>query len=244
MLENLINYTNLIALAVILSGGVVRGYTGFGSGLVMVPILAILWGPVDAIVVVLSLGLFSTLQMAYPAFKLVNWRDAGPIVFCAVFVSPIGTYLLLTIDPFVTKKVIAAIVLFFTIISLIGWSYKGPRGVIPSFIAGSISAIINGVAAVGGPAFVLYLMSLPDRAEVQRANMAIITGAMGTSILTYILIGGDVPSINLYRIGILALPHIIAVWIGIKLFGVIPSDKFKDIILWLLVIIVSGILLA
>ena len=63
MLENLINYTNLIALAVILSGGVVRGYTGFGSGLVMVPILAILWGPVDAIVVVLSLGLFSTLQM-------------------------------------------------------------------------------------------------------------------------------------------------------------------------------------
>ena len=74
--------------------------------------------------------------------------------------------------------------------------------------------------------------------------MAIITGTMGTSILIYILIGGDVSSINIYRIGVLALPHIIAVWIGIKLFTVIPSSKFKDIILWLLVVIVSGILLA
>ena len=87
MLENLINYTNLIALAVILSGGVVRGYTGFGSGLVMVPILAILWGPVDAIVVVLSLGLFSTMQMAYSAFKLVS-GEMQVLLYFAQFLSP------------------------------------------------------------------------------------------------------------------------------------------------------------
>ena len=243
-LNTVLIWPNLLALLVILAGGIVRGYTGFGSGLVMVPLLALIWGPVSAIVLVLSLGLFSTLQMAYPAIKLVNWRDTTPIIIAGIFLSPIGTFLLVTLNPEIVKKIIAAIVLFFTIISLIGWSYKGPRGILPSFAAGSIAAVINGIAAVGGPAFVLYLMSLPERPEVQRANMSIITGFMGTSVLVYTLIAGVVDPQNINRILLFAVPHILAVWTGIKLFQIIPGERFKAIILWLLLVIVSGILIA
>ena len=146
----------LIALAIIIAGGIVRGYTGFGSGLVMVPLLAVLWGPIDAIILTMSLGLFATVQMTYPAVKLANWRDSGPMILAALLVTPLGTFFLITLDPNIVKKIIAAIVVFLTVISLIGWTYKGPRGITPSFIAGSIASFINGVAQNALPCDMLF----------------------------------------------------------------------------------------
>ena len=234
----------LIALAIIIAGGIVRGYTGFGSGLVMVPLLAVLWGPIDAIILTMCLGLFATVQMTYPAVKLANWRDSGPMILAALLVTPLGTFFLITLDPNFVKKIIAAIVVFLTVISLIGWTYKGPRGITPSFVAGSIASFINGVAAVGGPVFVLYLISIPEKPEVQRANMTILTSIMGTSVLMYVLIFGDVHIETFNRVVILVIPYIAAVWSGIKLFSLLSGKIFKTIILWFLLAISSAILIA
>ena len=243
-LDTLHLFPYLIALAIIIAGGVVRGYTGFGSGLVMVPLLAVLWGPIDAIILTMSLGLFATVQMTYPAIKLANWRDTAPMVFAALLVTPLGTFFLITLDPGIVKKIIAVIVIFLTIISLIGWTYKGPRGITPSFIAGSIASFINGVAAVGGPVFVLYLISIPEKPEVQRANLTILTSIMGTSVLMYVVIFGDIPIETVSRAVILAIPYIAAVWSGIKLFSLLSGKIFKTIILWFLLAISSAILIA
>ena len=149
--ETVFVFPNVLALVIIIAGGLVRGYTGFGSGLVMVPLLAFLWDPVNAIILTLSLGLFATIQMTYPALKLANWNDIGPMICAAIFVTPLGTLLLINLDPEIIKKIIAGIVLVITIVSLAGWSYKGKTGTLPSLLAGSFSAVINGIAAVGGP---------------------------------------------------------------------------------------------
>ena len=61
--ETVFVFPNLLALVIIIAGGLVRGYAGFGSALVMVPLLAFLWDPVNAIILTLSLGLFATNQM-------------------------------------------------------------------------------------------------------------------------------------------------------------------------------------
>ena len=241
--ETVFVFPNLLALVIIIAGGLVRGYAGFGSGLVMVPLLAFLWDPVNAIILTLSLGLFATIQMTYPALKLANWTDIAPMIFAAIFVTPIGTFLLITLDPDLIKKIIAGIVLVITMVSLAGWSYKGRTGTAPSFLAGCFSAIINGIAAVGGPVYVIYLISLPDKPQVQRANMAMMTSVMGTSVLTYTLIAGDVDPKTINRIILYTIPYILSVWFGIKLFSIMPGESFKTIILWLLLIIVSGILI-
>ena len=147
--ETVFVFPNLLALVIIIAGGLFRGYAGFGSALVMVPLLAFLWDPVNAIILTLSLGLFATIQMTYPALKLANWTDIAPIIFAAIFVTPLGTLLLINLDPDLIKKIIAGIVLVITIVSLAGWSYKGRTGTTPSLLAGCFSAIINGIAAVG-----------------------------------------------------------------------------------------------
>ena len=98
------------------------------------------------------------------------------------------------------------------------------------------SASLLGVDAV-------TFLDLPDKPQVQRANMAIMTSVMGTSVLTYTLIVGDVDPKTINRIILYTIPYILSVWFGMKLFSNMPGESFKTIILWLLLIIVSGILI-
>ena len=215
-MDALLTLHNLFALLTVLAGAIARGYTGFGSGLIMVPLLALLWGPIEAIIFTLTLGLLATAQMTIPAARIANWRDIAPI--CAV-------------------ALLAA-----TLLSLAVRAYKGPSGILPSAIFGAIVSSIYGVGAVRGPVHVIYLISLSEKAKVQRANIAILTGVMGVSVLLYTLVAGDVTWGIIDKILIFAMPYILGVWGGTKMFRLLPEATFKRVILWFLLIICLAIL--
>ena len=241
-MDVILTLTNLFALLTVLAGSIARGYTGFGSGLIMVPLLALLWGPIDAIIFTLTLGLIATAQMTIPAAKIANWREISPICAAAVIVTPIGTFMLVSLDGDIVKKIIAGAVLVATMVSLSGWLYRGPRGFFPSAVFGAIASLINGVGAVGGPVYVIYLISLSEKARVQRANIAILTGVMGVSVLVYTLVAGDVTWDIIDKILLFAIPYILGVWGGTKMFRLLPEETFKRVILWFLLIICLAIL--
>jgi len=243
-IDLIFNFENLIILAIVFAGGIVRGYTGFGSGLVMVPLFSLLWSPVDAVATTVALGQFAALQLAFSSGKHTNWREVSPMIVALVCITPLGTMLLVSLDVDLIKKIIAGLVLFVTAISLRGWQYRGPRGKLPSFIAGAIASFINGVAAVGGPAIVLYLISLPDRPMIQRANIASVASLMGFAVLVFTLLSGEVSYDVLRHTVIFALPYIVSVWCGIGLFKILPGSAFRLIVLWVLVAISIAILLA
>jgi len=232
------------ALLIIFAGGVIRGFTGFASGLVMVPLLALLWGPVEAIASVVGLGIFASIQITIPAIPLVSWRDVRPMIVAGLCFTPVGTVLLITLDPEIVKKIIAAAVIFVTVVSLIGWTYKGPRGFIPGFITGAIGGTVSGVAGVGGPPLVLYLMSLPGTAKEHRANIAIITTMMGLTVLVSMLMADAVSKKVLINVAVLVLPYMASVWAGARLFNIIPAQAFRIIIYWMLIAISLMILIS
>lgn len=227
----------------VLVGSVVRGYTGFGSGLVMAPFLALLWGPVAAVGTIVSLGTLSFLQLVRPVAPLVAWRDVRPLMVAAVVGTPLGTYFLISLDPLIVKRIIAVAVLAVALISLRGWTYAGPRGVVPGFIAGIIGALINGVAAVGGPPLVLYLMSLPAKAETHRANTIMVMGAASAVIVVYMALAGAFNALIWLRIAFLIPANILGIWIGARLFKLLPGEAFRVIVLWVLVAVSLSILI-
>jgi uncharacterized membrane protein YfcA len=151
---------------------------------------------------------------------------------------------LVSLDPEIIKKIIAVLVLFVTAISLRGWQYRGSRGKVPSFIAGGMASFINGIAAVGGPAVVLYLISLPDEVRVQRSNIATIASLMGASVFVFTFLSGQVGPDVWWNILLFAIPYIISVWVGIRFFTFLPGTAFRLIVLWILVAISIAIILA
>jgi uncharacterized membrane protein YfcA len=234
----------LFALAglVVFLGGLVRGYAGFGSGLVMAPLVAVLWGPVAAVATTVTLGFFAFLQVGWGSFREANWRAIGPVSLAAIAVVPAGTYLLVTLDPVMVKRIIAAAVLVATLVTLKGWTYSGPRGVLPSIAAGAVGGLINGLASVGGPPIVLYLMSLPDSAATQRANINMCIGLMGVAVLAALVAGGSFELAMTLRIALLFLPFAAGVWMGGRLFRLLPADTFRRGVLWMLIAMSLSIL--
>ncbi len=233
-----------LAMAVVVAAGIVRGITGFGSGLIMVPLLAILWGPVEALGTMVLLGAVATVQLFPSALRLASWRDTAPIVIASFVFSPLGTMLLVSLDPELVKKIIAGLVLGITLISLSGWTYTGPRGMAPGFVAGAVGGVINGVAGVGGPPMVLYLISLPEKAETHRANIVVTLAVTSIAVLISMLAAGVIGTRVVTHTVTFVVPSVVSVWVGAWLFHILPARAFRLLILWFLVAISLAILLA
>ena len=232
-----------LAVAIVSAGGIIRGFTGFGMGFVLAPLLTMLWGPVEAVATTLTLGLITSVQLVIPALRLVQWRNVAPMMVGILFISPFGTHLLLTPEPGVIKQVIAGAVLVLAFIMLCGWVYQGPRGVGPSMIVGSLGGFMNGIAAVGGGPVVLYLMSLPDKTEVHRANIVISIAFLPVVACFFLMQGGALTQKILVNDAILVVPTMLGVWAGARLFRFLPEKAFRLSVLWTLIIISGAMLI-
>lgn len=232
------------AISIIVAAGIVRGFTGFGAGLVAMPLLTLMWSPVEALATNVLLGIAATAQLAPQAARTANWRDMGPMTIAIVLATPVGVWLLVTLDPGAVKKAIAVFVLIATLLTLYGWTYRGPRGAVPAAAAGGIGGIVNGLAGVGGPPMVLYLISLPESPETHRANIVMSLASTGVVSLIAMGLAGAFSIKIAVNAAILLGPSILAVWVGARLFRVLPARMFRLVILWFLVAISVAMLLA
>ncbi len=213
----------LLALVVVTVAGLVRGYSGFGSGLVIAPLLTLLWGPVEAVATSVSLGFFAFLQLSVGNARIAQWREIAVIVTAALIATPLGTYFLISLDPSLVKRLIGAAVLAATLVSIGGWTYAGPRGALPGAVADLLGGLINGVAAVGGPPVVLYIMAMPETARTHRANISMAIGLMGFFVMLAVGLSGAVSAKTVVRVGLLFLPFVFGVWAGTRLFDKLPG---------------------
>lgn len=234
----------LLAFAIVFAGSFVRGFTGFGSGLVMVPLLTLMWGPAEALATMVGIGSFHSAQLAIPASRQANLRMVLPMMLAAVAITPLGTALHLSLDPAIVKKIIAAIVLTMTLITLRGWVYRGPTGVWPSMAAGGTTGLINGLAGVGGPAIVLYLMSQPGEARNHRANIVLAMGFTTLTVFVSMIVAGAVTQRVVTHIVVFLLPSIGFVWLGAWAFTKLRAKTFRKIVLWFLIAVSVAILLS
>jgi uncharacterized membrane protein YfcA len=228
---------NFLALLIVCAGGLVRGYAGFGSNLVMVPLLSLIWSPAEAVATTLGISLVTAVQLLPGALPLANKREIVPLIAGMILFTPLGTYLLLTLDQELTKKIIAGFVLLLTLVALRGWQYRGPRNLITSLTAGGMGGLITGVAAVGGPPIVLYLLAVQEEVTVQRANIIVLMAFMGTIAFVYLILGGEVDLPTLMRVALCTIPSVVSVWIGTRLFYLLPNRAFRRLVLWMLIVI-------
>jgi uncharacterized protein len=158
----------------------VRGATGFGSGLVAVP-LAALALPVQVVIPVInSLQLFSNAEYSARNWRRVVWREILRIVpFAAVGVL-VGLYLFLTLDARVIAKGLGLFVIAYAIHAMATASRKEapapkapPWPVTASLNAGGglLGALFGGAAS---PFFVVYLRTLRLHRDAFRATMTMI----------------------------------------------------------------------
>ena len=230
--------TDLIwAMVITFAGGLMLGYTGWGGAMVSMPFLTILYGPVEALVIMIIGALLVTAYLFPTAARIADWRRMTPILIGMAVCVPIGNLLLFALEPNLIRRIIGWLIVGASILILSGWRYSGPQGAGASATTGAISGLINGFVGLGGPPLVIYMLALKQSATVQRANTLVFMAITSVLVLGSTFVGGGVTLENSF-LGVLTAPFQIAGgWLGARLFLKLPVELFKKFSLVALIVL-------
>ncbi len=224
------------AVAIVTFAGFLRGVTGFGGAMMITPLLSILAGPVSAVVIALILEVSAALIMFRDALPKARWKVLTYLTVPTIFTVPLGGYLLLTLDPVLARKIIAAVVIVCSAALLFGIRYSGQPKPATSIVLGSIVGVMLGATSVGAPPVILYLLSGPDSAAVTRANLSIFVTTISVIGLGMLAIAGAITAKLILTSASLVAPFLIATWLGGKLFMRLDDANARHIALGLMMI--------
>jgi uncharacterized membrane protein YfcA len=234
----------ILAVAIALAAGLVRGITGFGGAMVMSPPLALLLGPRIAVPVVLLLESIIATPMLVQTRHHVNWRVIGAILLAACACVPFGVLVLGVADPQVIRRAIAITVIVFALLLLRGWRYTGRPRLATSLGLGAVSGGMLGATSIGGPPVILYLLSGPDAIETTRANLTLyvtLTSLVGIAMLLQQgILAADAWWTSLW----LAPSYYVGLVGGLRWFPRFSDTRFRQLTLLLLIVVSAGIVLA
>jgi len=204
----------LLAAIFVLFCATLRGFTGFGLAVALVPLLALVMTPQQAVPIVLVLQVAAGLQSLRSDWPHIDWRSIGLLLPGAVLGLPIGLFVLAQISPAVAKLVIGLLAAVAVLTLASGWRLKAAPGKAQVLALGGLAGVFNGLAAMPGVAVVALFLASPQPPAVARASMVfffLLTGAVG-ALLAYErgLLGGG----NLLLAGLMIPPMMAGTWLG------------------------------
>lgn len=232
------------AVAIAAIAGLVRGITGFGGAMVMSPPMALLLGPLATVPVVLLLESLAATPMLVHNRRLVRWRAIGPILAMACVTVPAGAWILVSVDPQVMRRVIAAVVVVFSLVLLAGVRYSGAQRLPTALGLGALSGTMVGATSMGGPPVILYLLAGPDPIDVTRANLTYFVGGISLAGVVMLAIAGVVGTSGLILAALLTPGYYGGIVLGTRLFARLNDTRFRQFTLAFMLAVAVGILVA
>lgn len=213
------------AAGVTLVAGLMRGFSGFGSAMLMAPIFAILFGSADMVVTVVAIELVVSLQLFPQVRSNADWKTLAPMSIAACAAMPLGVWALASVDKGTIVTVVSAIIVAFVVLMWTGWKYRGRRSPAIGAAIGAVSGAMMATTSVGGPPVLLYLLSGNDPPAVNRAN--IVTYYFLTQfLLIVIVLAAGVAGWNALARAVVLFPVMIAgAYAGGRLFHGLASER-------------------
>ncbi|MGB7301326.1 MAG: sulfite exporter TauE/SafE family protein [Burkholderiaceae bacterium] len=175
-----LDYKLAFLMVSVLLGGIVRGFTGFGSALIIMPALTILFGPRQAIAIEALIEIPVALALLPSAVRHADRRVVTPMCLVLVLAIPFGALALIHIAPNLMKIGISLAVLVMAALLAFQNEFKSLIGRRGTIAAGFVSGLIQGATGVGGPPGVIALLARADNPQVSRGNVIAFMNCMVT----------------------------------------------------------------
>jgi uncharacterized protein len=207
------------AVGAAMLAGVVRGFTGFGSALILSPSLAALYGPQVAVPVALLLEFALAGPFVPPAARLVDWRRTAVLCVAAAVTIPLGAYLLTVVDATALRWAICALVFVAVAIIGFGWRYHGRPHPAATAATGALSGLFGGSTGLSGPPVIFYELSGSAPVARMRASFMVFFAWVDVVALASFAASGTLRARQLLVAVALVLPYLGAAGLGARLFG-------------------------
>src|SRR5882757_10831708 len=111
--------------AIALVSGIARGFSGFGSALIFMPLASSIAAPRLVAALLLVIDFIGSIPLLPGAWRQADRKATAVMVLGALVGVPIGTYLLTRLDPVTTRWIISGFVAALLLLLLSGWRYRG-----------------------------------------------------------------------------------------------------------------------
>jgi uncharacterized membrane protein YfcA len=215
--------------AVAFVSGTARGFSGFGSALIFMPLASSIAGPRLVAALLLIIDFIAAAPLLPNAWKQADRKATAVMVAGALVGVPIGTYFLTRLEPVTTRWIISAFVFALLMLLISGWRYRGKDHAAVSVAVGGLSGFCSGLAQTGGPPIVGYWLGRPIASTIARANIMLFFGASDLfSVVSYALTG--LITADAIKLSCVVGPvYAIGVWFGASLFGRASEKLFRAI---------------
>jgi uncharacterized protein len=223
------NNVAIAICAIAFVSGTARGFSGFGSALIFMPLASSFAAPRLVAALLLIIDFVAAAPLLPNAWKQADRKATAVMVAGALIGVPIGTYFLSRLEPVTTRWIISGFVFALLLLLLSGWRYRSKDHHALSVGIGGLSGFCSGLAQTGGPPIVGYWLGRPLPSVIARANILLFFGASDFfSLVSYSLSG--LITVDAIRFSLLVGPvYGIGVWFGARLFGRAGERIFRAI---------------
>ncbi len=222
------------ALGVAAAAGLMRGYTGVGSGMLMAPVFAILFGPVQTVAIIILMDIVVTGQLLPGVRREIDWKVIAPMGAAAALLMPAGSWLLVTLDPDLITRGIALVVVAFSVVLMAGWRYEGGKKLWATISVGGLSGVLMASTSMGNPPVMAYLLSSRDSVATNRANFTGYFAVTLVALIAMMAVAGLIDGNAVATAAILLPVFMTGAWAGSRLFRQSSETLYRRVALGLL----------
>lgn len=232
-----------VVLVAALAGGALRGLTGFGSALLMAPLMSMVLSARETMCLVTLLNALPMGRATLVAAGRAIDREVMLPMSIAAFVGvPCGIALVGALPAQAFGIVIGVAVIASALALMSGVVLVGARSLRLSVGVGMLSGVLTGFGGVGGPPAILYLLGVEPDGHRARANFIVFFAALYPVAVAAVALLGLLSWADV-MLGLVLAPlfHLGGIG-GTRLYRRIGKRHFRPFVLVLLV--VAGVMAA
>lgn len=146
-----------LILCIVLSAYFIRGITGFGSGLISVPLLALSQPLQFAIPLVLALDFTASIALGGINRKLVDWSEIKVLLPAGMVGACLGAFALLNLPTTPILVTLGVFTMFFGFRNIFGLQSEKKVLKLWAVPAGLAGGVAGGLFGAGSPPYIMYL---------------------------------------------------------------------------------------
>jgi hypothetical protein len=228
----------LLVIIIFMFGAFLKGWSGFGTNLIVPPLLILLgYDPKIAIVITVSVNLLLNASMLIESKKL-DFKNLYPLLMLVIpaFVFHIvGLFLFQNVGKEVISVILGLMILFMAFNRIFKFKFKVKNPKKFYIPVGIISGLLNGMVALGGIPFLLLLAS--TETDKEKFKSTVVTYFLFLNILAIAgyVVTGRYTSYVFTNIGYVSIFAITICMFGVYLSRKVSPKKFNIIMNYILI---------
>ncbi len=204
--------------AAVFVAGLVRGFAGFGTAMVYLPVAGQFLSPFEALTTLVVMDMIGPLPNMPRALRDGHPRDLLRLMAGLVLALPLGVFVLSLVAPEVFRYGVSLAALILLALLVGGWRWRGALKGWMITLTGGLGGFLAGAVGLPGPPVIMLYMAAPHPARVIRANITVYLLLADAVMIAVLRAFGHLVVGALVLGAVLALPYLAGNVAGALLF--------------------------